>query len=193
MREFDSHMSPHFVEVIMNYAKIRKMDISNGPGVRVSLFVSGCSHHCKNCFNPETWNFNYGNKFTKVEINKIVELLKPSYIRGLSLLGGEPFEPANQSGVLELVKVVKNLYPNKDIWAWTGFMFDKDFFNNKFIKNSNITELLQYIDVIVDGKFIEKLKNPKLMYRGSSNQRVIDVQKSIRNGKIIKLNFTEQI
>ncbi len=177
----------------MNYAKIRKMDISNGPGVRVSLFVSGCSHHCKNCFNPETWNFNYGNKFTKVEINKIVELLKPSYIRGLSLLGGEPFEPANQSGVLELVKVVKNLYPNKDIWAWTGFMFDKDFFNNKFIKNSNITELLQYIDVIVDGKFIEKLKNPKLMYRGSSNQRVIDVQKSIRNGKIIKLNFTEQI
>lgn len=171
----------------MNYAKIRKMDISNGPGIRVSLFVSGCSHHCEDCFNKETWDFKYGNEFTDNQINKILELLKLEYVRGLSLLGGEPFELVNQIGLLPLVKKVKEVYPKKDIWAWTGFLFDKDLLNNK-VSNKKITlELLKYIDVIVDGKFIKKLKDPKLKYMGSSNQRVIDVQKSMLLSKVIEL------
>lgn len=172
----------------MNYAKIRKMDISNGPGIRVSLFVSGCSHHCKDCFNSETWDFKYGHEFTDNQVNKILELLKQDHVRGLSLLGGEPFEPVNQIGLLPLVKKIKELYPEKDIWAWTGFLFDKDLLNGKILNKKITLELLKYIDVIIDGKFIKELKDPKLKYMGSSNQRVIDVQKSLLLNKVIELN-----
>ena len=110
----------------MNYADIKQYDVANGLGIRVSLFVSGCTHHCKNCFNKETWDFRFGNPFTEAEIEKILEYLKPSYVSGLSLLGGEPFEPENQPGLLPLVKKVKETYPEKNIWCYTGYLFDED-------------------------------------------------------------------
>lgn len=173
----------------MNYAKIRKMDISNGPGIRVSLFVSGCTHNCKNCFNPETHDFNYGKPFTEKEINKIIELMKEDYIVGLTLLGGEPFEIQNQKGLLPLVKRVKEIYPNKSIWSYSGYLFDKEIIEKMMKENEVTQELLQYIDVIIDGRFIEKLKDPRLKFMGSSNQRIIDVKKSLDTGSVIKINL----
>ncbi len=171
----------------MKYAKIKKCDVANGPGVRVSLFVSGCNHHCKNCFNREAWDFNYGNDFTEKEQNQIIEDLKPEYISGLSLLGGEPFERQNQEGLVPLVKKVKQTYPNKKIWCYTGFTFDKQILGEMIEQENRETtkNLLDNIDYIVDGRFVEELKDPKLRFRGSSNQRIIDVKKSLEQKEVV--------
>lgn len=171
----------------MKYAKIRKCDVANGPGVRVSLFVSGCNHHCKNCFNPEAWDFNYGQDFTNKEEQEIIEYLKPEYITGLTLLGGEPFEKVNQEGLAPFIKKVKQTYPDKKIWCYTGFNFDKQILG-QMVKEENreeTKEMLENIDYIVDGKFVEELKDPKLKFRGSSNQRIIDVKKSLEKNEVI--------
>lgn len=160
----------------MRYNKIRKMDISNGPGVRISIFMQGCTFKCKNCFNPETHNFNGGLEFTDEVIDKIIELANYDYIKGLSVLGGEPLHPKNISGTTRLVKLFKERYPNKSIWVWSGFLFDKDLIEK---------EVLKYIDVLVDGQYQDELHNPKLKYCGSSNQRVIDVKKSLKENKVV--------
>lgn len=168
----------------MNYATIKKFDIANGPGVRVSLFVSGCRHRCKNCFNPEAWDFNYGKSFENNTVDEILKALSPTHIQGLSLLGGEPLEPENQSGILSLIKNVKELYPDKDIWCYTGFTFEE-----LMSKNSDtILSILSNVDVLVDGKFVEELKDASLLFRGSSNQRIIDIKKSLSSCKVILLD-----
>ena len=169
----------------MNYADIKQYDVANGLGIRVSLFVSGCTHHCKNCFNKETWDFGFGNPFTEAEIEKILEYLKPSYVSGLSLLGGEPFEPENQPGLLPLVKKVKETYPEKNIWCYTGYLFDEDICGKMMDQVPETKELLSYIDVLIDGPFIEERKNLKIRFRGSDNQRIIDVKKTMEAGEIV--------
>lgn len=169
----------------MNYADIKQYDVANGTGVRVSLFVSGCTHHCKECFNKEAWDFNYGKPFTDKEIEDIIQYLKPGYIAGLSLLGGEPFEPANQEGLLPLLREVKSTYPEKNIWCYSGYLFDKDILEH-MCKESVITrELLSYIDILVDGEFVVAQKNLKVNFRGSDNQRIIDVKKSLEIGEVV--------
>lgn len=162
----------------MRYNIIRKMDISNGPGVRVSVFTQGCSFHCKNCFNPETWNFEGGKEFTDDTINQVLELSDKEEIKGLSILGGEPMHPKNIEGTTKLAKAFKEKYPNKNIWVWSGFKFDQD------LKDK---EVLKYIDVLVDGQYKDELHDFTLKWKGSSNQRVIDVQKSIKSGKVIEI------
>lgn len=176
----------------MRYATIKKNDVANGPGVRVSVFVSGCNHHCKGCFNKEAWDFNYGNEFTEDTINEVIEALSPSYIKGLSLLGGEPFEHVNQQGLLKLVRKVKSIYPEKDIWAYSGFLFDRDIVGKQYNIFPETKEFLSYIDVLVDGKFEESLKNPNLHFRGSSNQRIIDVSESLKIGEISEIIFEKE-
>ena len=171
----------------MNYALIRENDIANGPGVRTSLFVSGCRHRCKGCFNPETWNFNYGKPFTQKEIDFIIEVTNPSYVDGLTLLGGEPFEPENQGALIELLKQFKQQLPNKTVWCYTGFSFKDELLMKAKNDEEHIKELLSLIDVLVDGKFIEELKNSALLFRGSSNQNIIDVPKSISKNEMIIL------
>ena len=175
----------------MNYALIRKNDIANGPGVRVSLFVSGCRHHCKGCFNPETWSFSYGKPFTDESVEEILTALKPEYVSGLSLLGGEPFEPENQEAVLSLVKKVKETMPEKSIWCYTGFLFE-NIRGGKVGDPTVANELLSHIDVLVDGKFVEGLKDLSLLFRGSSNQRILDVKASLSGGEAIWLAGTWQ-
>lgn len=168
----------------MKYAAIKNCDIANGNGVRVSLFVSGCRHHCPGCFNSEAWDFNFGKEFTEKEIEDIIEDLKPDFIQGLSLLGGEPLEIENQKGLLPLLRRVKEVYgDSKDIWCYSGFLFDDEILG-KMYDNEVTKELLSYVDIIVDGKFDLNLKNPSLRFRGSSNQRVIDVKESIKQGKV---------
>ena len=173
----------------MNFADIKKADIANGTGVRVSVFVSGCNHKCENCFNRECWDFNYGKEFTNKEIDKILEELDHPYVAGLSLLGGEPLEHFNQKGLLPLVRKVKERFPEKNIWCYTGFTFEKDVMNNMYQKWEETPELLSYVDVMVDGKFEESKKDITLKFRGSSNQRIIDVQKSIEGKKAILFEF----
>ena len=169
----------------MNYAGIKYCDVANGEGVRVSLFVSGCTHHCKECFNKEAWDFHYGNPFTQKEIDRILEYLKPNYIAGLSLLGGEPMEPVNQEGILPLLRVVKQTYPEKNIWCYTGYLFDKDVLD-KMCKESEVTkEIVSYLDIVVDGEFMIDRKNLKINFRGSDNQRIIDVKKTLDAGEIV--------
>ena len=170
----------------MNYADIKKIDVANGKGVRVSVFVSGCNHHCKGCFNQCAWDFNYGKKFTEKEEQQIIDYMNHDYISGLSLLGGEPLEPRNQEGLLPLVKKVKEKFPNKDIWCYTGFDFEKDVVEKMAKNNETTRELLKYIDIIVDGKFEEDKKDLKLQFRGSSNQKIVDVKKSLQTGQIVK-------
>lgn len=169
----------------MNYADIKIADVANGKGVRVSLFVSGCNHHCKGCFNSQAWDFNYGKEFTEKEIDKILNELDHPYVSGLSLLGGEPLEYQNQEGLLPLLKKVKERFPQKDIWCYTGYTFDKDIVGNMFQNWPQTKELISYIDVIVDGKFEESKKDLTLKFRGSSNQRIIDVKESLKVHKII--------
>ena len=171
-------------EQTMNYATIKKFDIANGPGVRVSLFVSGCRHHCKNCFNKEAWDFNYGKPFTDEVIKEILDALDYDHIEGLSLLGGEPFEKENRGGLISLVKQFKQLFPDKTIWCYTGFLLDDELMKSG---DSDAMELLSYIDVIVDGRFVEELKNLALMFRGSSNQRIIDVKETLKKGEVVLL------
>ena len=163
----------------MRYNLIRKMDISNGPGVRVSIFMQGCAFHCKNCFNPETWDFNGGKEeFTDETIKEVLKLCEPEHIKGLSILGGEPMHPNNIEGTTKLAKAFKEKYPNKTLWVWSGFLFDKD------LKDK---EVLKYVDTLVDGQYVDELHDFKLKWRGSSNQRVIDVQESLKQGKVITL------
>ena len=168
----------------MNYGEIKNYDIANGEGVRVSLFVSGCTHHCKNCFNPETWSFEYGKPFTKETEDYIIECLSPDYIDGLSLLGGEPFEPQNQEVLLPFLRRVKNELPNKNIWCYTGYLFDRELLCESRARCEFTDEMLSLIDVIVDGEFVQALHDISLAFRGSSNQRIIDVQKSLETGEI---------
>ena len=170
----------------MNYADIKIADVANGQGVRVSLFVSGCNHHCKGCFNSQAWDFNYGKEFTEEDIDRILKELDHPYVEGLSLLGGEPLEPKNQEGLLPLVKDIKKKFPDKNIWCYTGFDFEKDVMGKMAQKNETTRELLKYIDVIVDGKFEEDKKDLKLQFRGSSNQRILDVKECLKSGKIVK-------
>lgn len=169
----------------MNFANIKFNDIANGEGIRVSLFVSGCTHHCKNCFNKVAWDFNYGKPFTKEVEDKIINALKPEHINGLTLLGGEPMEPANQKGLLDFIKRVKQTYPHKSIWCYSGYLFDKELLQDSRAHCPWTKELLSYIDILVDGKFIEELKDITLRFKGSSNQRVIDVQKSLATNSVV--------
>ena len=168
----------------MNYGEIKNYDIANGEGVRVSLFVSGCTHHCKNCFNPETWSFEYGKPFTKETEDYIIECLSPDYIDGLSLLGGEPFEPQNQEVLLPFLRKVKNELPNKNIWCYTGYLFDRELLSESRARCEFTDEMLSLIDVIVDGEFVQAMHDISLAFRGSSNQRIIDVQKSLETGEV---------
>ena len=169
----------------MYYGEIKNCDIANGTGVRVSLFVSGCTHHCKGCFNPMTWDFCYGKPYGKAEEDRIVSLLAPSYIAGLSLLGGEPCEPQNITALLPLLRRVKSELPNKTIWCYTGYTFEKDLLSRIGTEKSEAEEFLRYIDILVDGEFILEKKNIQLKFRGSENQRIIDVKKSLAEGKTI--------
>ena len=166
----------------MNYGAIKETDIANGVGIRVSLFVSGCTHHCPGCFNADTWDFSYGEPFTEEIEAKILSLLEPDYINGLSLLGGEPMEPVNQRVLVPFVRNVKKKYPQKDIWCYSGYTFEE-------IKNGRAhcevtDEFLNLIDVLVDGRFVEAQKNIRLKFRGSENQRLIDVKKTLNTGEI---------
>lgn len=160
----------------MRYNKVRKMDISNGPGVRVSIFMQGCTFNCKNCFNPETHDFMGGEEFTQDTIDQVLNLCENENVEGLSILGGEPMHPINIEGTTELAKKFKEKFPNKNLWVWTGFLFDRDLQNK---------EVLKYIDVLVDGQYVDELRDPRLKYNGSSNQRVIDVQNSMQKGKVV--------
>ena len=159
----------------MRYNKIRKMDISNGPGVRVSVFMQGCSFNWKNCFNKETHDFNGGKEFNDDTINTILDLCDNENVEGLSILGGEPMHPSNIEGTTRLAKAFKEKFPNKNVWAWSGFSFDND------LKNK---EVVKYLDVLVDGRYEDELHNPKLKWKGSENQRVIDVQESLKNSNV---------
>ena len=169
----------------MYYGEIKNCDIANGIGVRVTLFVSGCTNHCEQCFQPETWDFCYGNPFTEETEQQILEMLAPEYIDGLTLLGGEPFEPANQRVLLPFVKRVKEHYPQKTVWCFTGFRFDDELLKESYARCEVTDQLLSYIDVLVDGRFVAALKDISLRFRGSSNQRIIDVPKSLTQGKIV--------
>lgn len=171
----------------MKYATIKWTDIANGEGVRISLFVSGCTHRCKNCFNQIAWDFNYGEDFGVDVQNKIINELSSDYIAGLSLLGGEPLEPQNQEALLPFIKKIRAIYPKKTIWCYTGFVLDETTGALKEIhKNTPVTKtLISMFDVLVDGAYVEELKDIRLKFRGSSNQRVIDVQKTLQSGKAV--------
>ena len=176
----------------MNYAAIKKNDIANGPGVRVSLFVSGCRHHCQGCFNREAWDFSYGQLFTQGTIEELLSALAPSYVAGLSLLGGEPLEPENQAPLLSLARQFKARFPEKTLWCYTGFTFETDLLTGSVGDPAVLRELLSYIDVLVDGKFVEELKDAGLIFRGSSNQNIIDMPKSLSAGRMVLLEGTWQ-
>lgn len=169
----------------MKYAEIKTCDIANGPGVRVSLFVSGCTHHCKGCFNEIAWDFSYGEEFTTQVMDRLIEALRPAYIRGLTLLGGEPMEYRNQLGLLPFLRRVKKELPEKDIWCFSGYLFDTQIRDEMCVKWEETREILSYLDVLVDGRFMEEYKDISLRFRGSSNQRLIDVRKSLDQGKVV--------
>ena len=176
----------------MNYAAIKKTDVANGPGIRVSLFVSGCTHACKGCFNSEAWDFSYGTEYTEEAEAEILEALAPDYIRGLSVLGGEPMEPQNRGTVLGLLRKVRERFPQKDIWCYTGYEYEKDilrWMREEAEENAvgETEELLALIDVLVDGEFVEEKKNLRLAFRGSENQRLIHVKESLRQGRVVCL------
>ena len=175
----------------MNYSVIKKFDIANGPGVRVSLFVSGCTHHCKGCFNPETWDFSFGQPFTAETEEEILKALEPSHIRGLTLLGGEPFEPENQERLLPFVRRVRAAYPEKTVWCYTGYLFDEELLGDSPAHCESTLPLLQLIDVLVDGTFVEAKKNLNVRFRGSTNQRIIDVPRSLAENKTVVLDLDD--
>ena len=172
-------------EESMYYGEIKKCDIANGEGVRVSLFVSGCTHHCPGCFNQDTWDFDYGKEYTQETEEEILNALAPDYINGLSLLGGEPFEPQNQAVLVELLRKVKERYPRKNIWCYSGYLFDKELLSESRARCEYTDEMLSMLDVLVDGRFVETLKDIRLVFRGSSNQRVIAVQKTLEAGETV--------
>ena len=169
----------------MNYGTIKSYDIANGTGVRVSLFVSGCRHHCKGCFNAPTWDFDYGEPFTRETQDKILKLLEPSYIEGFSLLGGEPFEPENQPVLAQLLKTIKAAYPQKTVWCYSGYLFDQDMVPGGKVYTPFTDRMLSCIDVLVDGEFILEQKDISLQFRGSKNQRILHLE----NGKLKKIGL----
>lgn len=185
----------------MYYAAIKKTDVANGPGIRVSLFVSGCTHGCKGCFNSEAWDFRYGEEYTRETQKEILAALAPAYIRGLSVLGGEPMEPRNRGTVLELLEEVRSLYPEKSIWCYTGYDYEKDILRWEAAEQEGggspeatehpgtVSCLLDLIDVLVDGEFMEEKKNLRLAFRGSENQRLIDIKKSRQLGEVVCLDL----
>lgn len=175
----------------MYYGALKKTDIANGPGVRVSLFVSGCTHHCKECFNPETWDFSYGEEYTDKVTAEILEALKPDYIRGITILGGEPFEPDNQRGLLSLYHAVRDRYPKKSIWVYSGYTLDRELWQESRARIDITDEILSMIDVLVDGEFVLEQKNISLKFRGSENQRIIDLRKSLAARDVIVLSDDE--
>lgn len=162
----------------MNYGNIKKYDIADGPGVRVSLFVSGCRHHCKGCFNPETWNFSYGKPYTEETEAEILEALKPGYIAGFTVLGGEPFEPENQKEIKGLLRKVRQTYPEKSIWCYSGYTYETDLSAGGSVYTEDTEEMLSYIDVLVDGEFVEAERDLTLQFRGSRNQRILSLHES---------------
>ncbi len=169
----------------MNYAEIKPYDIADGPGVRVSLFVSGCTHHCEGCFNEIAWDFQYGSPFTREVQQKILQNLQPSYIQGLTLLGGEPLEPDNQRALLPFLRNVRRELPGKDIWCYTGYLYTPDGVHRLIPQTEVTQELLSYLDVLVDGPFINAQKNISLLFRGSENQRLIDMKRTRKEGKVV--------
>ena len=171
----------------MNYATIKPRDVANGPGVRVSLFVSGCTHRCPGCFNAEAWDFQYGESFTDAVADRILGLLAPSYVKGFSLLGGEPFEPCNQEVLAPLLERIRGTYPEKDIWCYSGYDFEKDLLPCRLGDPSVTRRMLACLDVLVDGRFVQELKDLNLRFRGSSNQRILDVPTSLREGRAVRI------
>jgi anaerobic ribonucleoside-triphosphate reductase activating protein len=169
----------------MNVATIKKRDIANGVGVRVSLFVSGCTHHCKGCFNREAWDFSYGTPYTEETENELLALLAPEYIDGLSLLGGEPFEPQNQRVLIGLLRRFKEAFPSKTVWCYTGYTLESDLLSESRARCEVTDEMLSHIDVLIDGEFVEELRNIRLLFRGSENQRLIDLKKTMDAGKVV--------
>ena len=173
----------------MHYATIKNCDIANGPGVRVSLFVSGCTRHCPDCFNTVAWDFDYGEPFTEETVEKLVQMLSPDYIRGLTILGGEPMEPQNQPGVLELVRAVRKALPHKSIWCYTGYVLEEHLLSGKLCDPETVTlPLLRCLDVLVDGPFIAAQKDLSLSFRGSRNQRLLDMPKTLEKGEAVLWN-----
>lgn len=171
----------------MHYSTIKDCDIANGIGVRITLFVSGCTNHCKNCFQPQTWDFDFGEPFTEETEEKLLEMLKPDYISGLTLLGGEPMEPQNQKALVPFLKKVRKAYPNKNIWCFTGFTYEVLKTDGSHPRCEVTDEMLSLIDVLVDGKYVDELKDLTLQFRGSSNQRLIDMVKTRENGEVTLL------
>ena len=169
----------------MNYAAIKTYDIANGPGVRTSVFVSGCTRHCKECFQPQTWDFNYGEPFTQEVLDSVLQSLEPPHIAGLTVLGGEPFEPKNQAGVAELLRQVRARFPDKSIWSFTGYLLDKEMLAGKEGDPAVVRQMLSYLDVLVDSPFQIEKKDLLLRFRGSSNQRLIDVPKTLAGGRVV--------
>ena len=172
----------------MNYATIKNCDIANGPGVRISLFVSGCTQRCKGCFNEVAWDFDYGQPFTQETIEEILNMLAPPHIAGITLLGGEPFEPQNQPALLDLLRQIKAKMPEKSIWAFSGYLFEKDILAGRLGPKEITQEFVSYLDVLVDGPFILEKKDLMLRFRGSSNQRLIDVKASLQSGTTVLWN-----
>ena len=171
----------------MYYSEIKNYDIANGEGVRVSLFVSGCRNHCENCFQPETWDFSHGKEFTQETIDEILSMLDKSYINGLTILGGEPLEPENQPAVLELIKRVRGAFEDKDIWVFTGFTLEELREDSCREKAEQTEEILSLIDVLVDGRYVDALRDLTLKFRGSQNQRLIDTKKTLSEGRVVQL------
>ncbi len=168
----------------MNYATIKELDVANGTGVRVSLFVSGCTHHCPECFNSEAWDFDYGSEYTEETESKIMKLLERGYIEGFSLLGGEPFEPCNQRVLVKLLEKIKRTYPEKTVWCYTGYLYDAELKKESRARCEVTDRMLDMIDILVDGRFVAEKKNLNLRFRGSSNQRVIDLNKTRETGTV---------
>ncbi len=175
----------------MHYSEIKNCDIANGPGIRVTIFVSGCTHHCEGCFNEMTWDFKYGQPFTDETIELILQYMEPEHIAGLTLLGGEPMEYVNQQGLLPLLAAVKEKYPQKTIWCYSGYRFDEDILQDFCEKWQETRDFLSYLDVLVDGEFVMAQKNISLQFRGSENQRIILVQESLKSGSIVLWNGGE--
>jgi len=169
----------------MHYGEIKKLDVANGAGVRVTLFVSGCTNHCENCFQPQTWDFCYGREFTQETENELIEALRPAYVRGLTLLGGEPFEPKNQRVLVDVLRRIRKACPDKDVWAFSGFTLDQELLKDSYARCEVTDEMLSMIDVLVDGRYVDALRDLSLQFRGSSNQRIIDLNRTRAEGKIV--------
>ena len=169
----------------MHYGEIKKLDVANGAGVRVTLFVSGCTNHCEKCFQPQTWDFCYGKEFTQETENELIEALRPAYVRGLTLLGGEPFEPKNQRVLVNVLRNIRAACPGKDVWAFSGFVLDEELMKESYARCEVTDEMLSMIDVLVDGRYVDALRDLSLQFRGSSNQRIIDMNRTRAEGKIV--------